>query len=310
MDGRLVVVVLCLNAAGCGSQTISPVSPSSLAVSPSTTIPTTSDVTPISGRLAFSSDRDGTYYIYTSSGTDVRRLAPGDRPKWSPNGTQIVYQAAPSGSGIYVMNADGSGQRYLADGGQPSWSPDGSQIVFVFADTSTVNIHVIGANGTGLAKIAAYADNDGTPQTPAWSPDGRTIAFILASYYDDPWLIYAVGFDGSSPRRLTNTPGIVSAQSEPEWSPDGSRIVFSSAGGIATVNADGTGWQSAGSGGLLYPDWIAGGFVVSKHTGPGPTTLDGAEHRIFAIEGTMQRQVVPDVSTGRKYMDIHPDWTR
>src|SRR5262245_35133276 len=117
MKGRIIAVVFCLGAVACGSETTSPVRPSPVGAgassSANTTPTTTSEVTPLSGRLTFASDRDGAFYIYTATGTEVRRLAPGDRPKWSPNGAQIVYQAAAPASGIYVMNADGSGQRYL-----------------------------------------------------------------------------------------------------------------------------------------------------------------------------------------------------
>jgi len=311
MDARILALALGLTAAACGAENTSPVRPSSLAadVSSSPTPTTTGAVTPISGKLVFTSDRDGAYHIYSSIGSEVRRLAPGDRAKWSPNGTQIVYQAASPGSGIYIMNADGSGQRYLAAGIQPSWSPDGSQIVFMSGDPATGGIYVVDSTGMGLTRVVGFDVENGSPETPVWSPDRRTIAFIRANY-DEPWQIYAVGLDGTPPRRLTNTAGGIVTQSEPEWSPDGSRIVFSTFNGIATMNADGTGWQSAGSGRLLDPDWTAAGFVVARYTGPGPTTLSGWEHRIFAIEGGNERQVVPDVTTGRRYLDIHPDWTR
>lgn len=314
MKKCIVTVLLCLGAIACGGETITPVQPSPVTsggVAPTTnTTPTTTDiVTPITGRLVFASDRDGSYYIYTSSGSDVRRLAPGDRPKWSPNGSQIVYQTAPPDTGIYVMNADGSGQRYLTAGLQPDWSPDGNRIVFMSGAISDGGIYIVGANGTGLTKIVGFDVEGGQPTTPVWSPDGRTIAFVRANY-DDPWQIYSVGIDGGAPRRSTQTSGSIVTQSEPEWSPNGSQIVFSTFNGIATMNADGSGWRTVASGRLLDPDWVPGGFVFAKYTGAGPTSLGGWEHRIFAVEGAVERQILPDVTTARKYADLHPDWTR
>jgi Tol biopolymer transport system component len=176
-------------------------------------------------------------------------------------------------------------------------------------DLSAGGIYVLGSNGTGLTKLVGLDSETRNPEMPVWSPDRRTIAFIYTSY-DDPWQIYVVGLDGTPPRRLANSGTSITTQSEPEWSPDGQQIVFSTSNGIATVNADGSGWQTVGSGRLLDPDWLAGGFVASKYTGPGPTSLGGWEHRIVAIEGGRERQVVPNVTTDRKYMDINPDWTR
>lgn len=59
-------------------------------------------------------------------------------PRWSPDGTQIVYTEERintfTGSIIRVMNADGSAQRTLADtpgnDQYPDWSPDGGSVVF------------------------------------------------------------------------------------------------------------------------------------------------------------------------------------
>jgi TolB protein len=104
------------------------------------------------GQIAFHSDRDGLFEIYTqgADGRDVKRLTTtGDAddvgtereraalwPRWSPDGKRIVYQSGPPDillGQIWVMNADGSGKRRLtgpSDGlnVHPAWSPDGAQI--------------------------------------------------------------------------------------------------------------------------------------------------------------------------------------
>lgn len=55
-------------------------------------------------------------------------------PKYSPDGTRIVFQSQPSGKrvDVWVMNADGSGRRQLTEEGaiNPAWSPDGQWIVY------------------------------------------------------------------------------------------------------------------------------------------------------------------------------------
>ncbi len=75
---------------------------------------------------------------------------------------------------------------------------------------------------------------------PQFSPDGRQVVFESERTGDhEIWLAEA---DGSSPKRLTQGPGLL--QEAPRWSPDGRRIAFdalSEEGGydIWTIDADG-----------------------------------------------------------------------
>ena len=81
----------------------------------------------------------------------------------------------------------------------------------------------------------------GNNMFPQWSHDGKRIAFT--SDRDGDPEIYVMNADGSSPRRLTHTPG---RDAHPFFSRDGRRIVFQSprANGIDTniyvMNSDGS----------------------------------------------------------------------
>ena len=305
------VVLTSLAVVNCGEQSVtSPtrLTPSSGVADLNTPLPVlASTVSPVSGRIAFTSDRDGTRAIYVAAGTEVRRLGAGDRPKWSPNGAQLVFQLTSPGVGIYIINADGTGLRYVTQGYSPSWSPDGTRIVFSYGDIVSGGLYVVNADGSNRTRIVDGEAISASAEEAVWSPDGRTIAFIRANY-DDPWQLYLVAPDGSSLRALMHPSGGIVTQDNPEWSPDGSQFVFHSYTGIVVSNSDGTAWQGIAQG--LSPDWMAGGFVYAKPTGPGPTTRGGSESRIFAIENGAERQVIPDASTGRKYADMEPDWTR
>ena len=61
----------------------------------------------------------------SANGSGKRRLAKGEEPAWSPDGTQVAYSEGEGDAGaIHVMNADGTGVRRLVINGQsPIWQP-------------------------------------------------------------------------------------------------------------------------------------------------------------------------------------------
>ncbi|MDH4112224.1 MAG: hypothetical protein OEV60_06000, partial [Actinomycetota bacterium] len=83
-------------------------------------VPATAVVNASNGRIAFASDRDGDFEIYSikPDGTGLLQLtsdaADDDDPAWSPDGTRIAFvrkgSCATSCKAIWVMQADGSGQ--------------------------------------------------------------------------------------------------------------------------------------------------------------------------------------------------------
>ena len=93
-----------------------------------------------SGRIAFSSDRDGNWEIYAINvdGSGLTRLTDqhgeDSSPRWSPDGQRILFQSDRDGNHeIFLMNADGSAVVRLTDDNKdlaPQWSPDGPRIAF------------------------------------------------------------------------------------------------------------------------------------------------------------------------------------
>ncbi|MCH8876404.1 MAG: PD40 domain-containing protein [Chloroflexi bacterium] len=209
--------------------------PAGAAIAPVATMApaaTTVTVAPATGKIAFTSARDGDseIYVMNADGSGHTNLtnhpAFDEDPTWSPDGSQIAFISDRDGdSEIYVMNADGSGQTNLTNipgaNFSPAWSPDGTQIAFTSArDVNNFEIYVMNADGSGQTNLT---NNPAQDSGPAWSPDGTQIAFV--SERDGLFQVYIMNADGTGQTNLTNH---ASRNYDPAWSPDGTQIAFNS----------------------------------------------------------------------------------
>ena len=194
---------------------------------------------PSNGKIAFASDQDGDFEIYTmnADGTNVQQLtfnADDDTsPVWSPDSNQILFTSDRNEYiGIFVMNADGSDQVSLTSelpsfGGR--WSPDGTKIVFI-VNTNSRGKDVYVMNADGSNKINLTNDRLFINTFPFWSNDESSIYFLTdrdstpGTALDPVSLaVYTMNADGSNPVRVFGAGiGITSI----DLSPDGSKIVF------------------------------------------------------------------------------------
>lgn len=245
-----------LPASARASGEISAVVERALASQPAAVTPASAVASP-SGRIAFTSDRDGPdplgdrgnqeIYVMNADGSAQQRLthekAQDASPAWSPDGSKLAFTSQRAGGfDIFVMDARGGAARrltYFTERGlgaaEPAWSPDGKRIAFR-TRVNQVDIWVINVDGTGAVQLTNDAAGDAAP---AWSPDGRRIAF--ASRRGGAAEIMVMNADGKNVVRLTSNSVL---DTGPAWSPDGRRIVFHSERDgnreIYVMNADGT----------------------------------------------------------------------
>jgi DNA-binding winged helix-turn-helix (wHTH) protein/dipeptidyl aminopeptidase/acylaminoacyl peptidase len=185
-------------------------------------------------RIAFASNRDGTYelYVMPSDGGAPGRLTVNDddegRPSWSPDGRSLAFMREHAGiTDIYTIDLATRREQLLTpqsgSDSEPAWSPDGTRIAFNSARSGDFDIYVMQADGSHQVAITADPARD---TYPAWSPDGRQVVFASnrsTAHFSDSDL-YITEADGRSPaRRLTHTPA---GDVFPAWSRDGRWIAF------------------------------------------------------------------------------------
>jgi Tol biopolymer transport system component len=264
------------------------------------------------GRIAFVSDRDGDFDIYTvrPDGSDLRRVTntsgEDSLPEWSPDGTKIAFTSNRDGDfDIYVKDLASGQVTQLTDNAwtpdsHPAWSPDGSQIAFASLRDCEYDLWVMNADGSNERRLTDDCFDD---LHPAWSPDGSKIVFM--KHDEGTAGLYRMDPDGSDVKNLTNPPGdFAPVHVTPEWSPNGARIAWVRS---EDSNAAADIWKMAADG--SQKDRLTFSPVHEQHPSWSP---DGG--KIVFVRGAALVKMNKDgtnktaITDASDYPALMPDW--
>ncbi len=221
--------------------------------------------------LLIQSTRGGEEAIWACdrSGESMRKITPDGvvarEPRWSPDGTSLVYQHfnAETGGSQLIIQRPGELTGHPIEAGVslifPVWSPDGRRLA---ASEGLTDIFVVDVETGESVKLTDSTVEYGFP---TWSADGEWLAYNRRGKTGrEVWLMRS---DGSEARRLSNETTV--DLSHPQWSPTNADHI------LVVVDHENLGILSATSGELTpltdyddstivvdYPAWSVDGTLI------------------------------------------------
>ncbi len=196
-------------------------------------------------------------------------------PALSPDGSRLAFASNRNGYwNIYTLDLGSAAVVQLTDSpeykGDPSWSlPDGA---FLTYDTYVNgNLEIFVRSTTDQSQVFQLTQDPGMDSEPAWSPQGRQIAFV-SNRSGEPE-IWVADLDNAG--SFTNvSQSAHSPESHPAWSPDGTRLAWAATDlttGLSGIylwdstNPDAPArWTGSGS----WPAWQDAGHLAAGLDSP------------------------------------------
>jgi TolB protein len=287
---------------------------------PTITMTPTPPPTPLGGggRIAFSSNREGNFDIYTMDlvgGAPTRlteNLFNDNEPTWSPDGQTIVYVSSTGSDnlGTYTIQSDGTGRRLIAtfpvaEGGSPTWSSKGHIAYWAIKCTSFCDkngyhrsvIWIVEPNGDVVNSLQPFISTSFLDTT--WTPDGTQLTVLNGTDWSNS--IELITPQGEFGQRYSK----FKLHREPAWSPDGSILAFSSNEegkyNIYILYADGTYFarMTAGVGDNRHPTWSPDGTQIAFSSNRGGNW----DIYVITMDKSRQTRLTTDPTD-----EIEPSW--
>lgn len=180
-------------------------------------------------------------------------------PALSPDRARLAFASDRGGSwDLYVMALTTGELKQVTDtpnyDSAPSWSPDGQWLAFETYQNENLEIAVVNVDSGEQVPLTQHPASD---HTPAWAPDGRHVAFVSSRGGDsDIWLANLDLAGDERYQNLSNTP--FASESSPVWNYDGSQLLWAAAS--QTVGFSGLYiWDAASPDRSAY--WVGDGFI-------------------------------------------------
>ena len=188
-------------------------------------------------------------WLITPGGEKLREAIsePGDEqnPRWSPDGTRLVFHRLIAGRGYQVWTYDlvQGALTYIDDGLTPAWSPDGRSLVYARKKDGNWDIYTRLLDTGQTRRLTTHRARE---QYPYWGLVAGREKILFASQRTGVYEIWEMDTDGGNKRRLSDAGEATGNRMiGPVLSPDGTRIAFWEIDyvndhSVWLMNADGT----------------------------------------------------------------------
>ena len=129
-------------------------------------------------------------------------------PQWSPDGRRIAFTSNRSGSyEIWLSDSTGTSPRRITDFGgpftsTPRWSPNGNRLVFTSRPGGQADLYTMGVDDATPRRLT----EDPTDEMAAsWSSDGQSIYF--SSNRSGSWEVWKMAVGGGPAEQITDNGG-------------------------------------------------------------------------------------------------------
>ncbi len=193
-----------------------------------------------SGRIVMVGTRTGNkeLYLCDADGGNLRQLT-NDRtismaPRWSPDGSRIVYTSFLKGfADIYMINTQTGGRsivaRYPGINMAGGISPGGGEMLMVLSKDGNPDVYTKSFGGGSLTRLTRT--KHAGEASPCWSPDGSQIAYVSDLAGAGSPQIYVMDRGGNS-RRLTSRG---KENVDPDWGANNMIAFASRRGGLYSI---------------------------------------------------------------------------